>query len=104
LPIFGVKKTLFSRAKFPIRRNRKLIGIAEYPVIVLIKNYRKNFRIKKLYTKKYFNPTEGNLPYSSTMEDLKELFAESGPVKDVRILKNKETSKPRGNLKAVFLP
>ena len=38
------------------------------------------------------------------MEDLKELFAESGPVKDVRILKNKETSKPRGNLKAVFLP
>jgi RNA recognition motif-containing protein len=43
---------------------------------------------KKLYI--------GNLPFSSTEEDLKDLFARHGTVESVNVITDRETGRPRG--------
>jgi RNA recognition motif-containing protein len=43
---------------------------------------------KKLYV--------GNLPFSSTEEDLKDLFARYGTVTSVKVITDRETGRPRG--------
>ncbi|MEE9608735.1 MAG: RNA-binding protein [Myxococcota bacterium] len=43
---------------------------------------------KKLYV--------GNLPFSSTEEDLKDLFARHGAVESVAVITDRETGRPRG--------
>ena len=43
---------------------------------------------KKLYI--------GNLPFSSTEEDLKDLFARHGAVESVAVITDRETGRPRG--------
>lgn len=44
--------------------------------------------MKKLYV--------GNLPWSSTEDEVEELFAEHGKVASVKIIKNPETGRSRG--------
>ena len=43
---------------------------------------------KKLYV--------GNLPFSSTEEDLKDLFGRHGAVESVNVITDRETGRPRG--------
>ncbi len=43
---------------------------------------------KKLYI--------GNLPFSSTEEDLKDLFSRHGTVESVTVITDRETGRPRG--------
>jgi len=43
---------------------------------------------KKLYV--------GNLPFSSTEEDLRELFGRHGSVESVNVITDRETGRPRG--------
>lgn len=43
---------------------------------------------KKLYV--------GNLPYSSTEDEIRELFAEHGEVMSVALISDRETGQPRG--------
>ena len=43
---------------------------------------------KKLYV--------GNLPFSSTEEDLKDLFGRYGTVTSVKVITDRETGRPRG--------
>ncbi len=43
---------------------------------------------KKLYI--------GNLPFSSTEEELKELFSRHGTVESVNVITDRETGRPRG--------
>ncbi len=43
---------------------------------------------KKLYI--------GNLPFSSTEEDLKDLFSRHGTVESVNVITDRETGRPRG--------
>lgn len=38
----------------------------------------------------------GNLPYSASSEDLKQLFSQCGQVTDVHIVMDRETNRPRG--------
>ncbi|MFA7056536.1 MAG: RNA-binding protein [Candidatus Cloacimonadales bacterium] len=38
----------------------------------------------------------GNLSYTMTQEDLKELFAEFGEVTSVKIIEDRETGRPKG--------
>ena len=38
----------------------------------------------------------GNLPFSATEDDLRELFGPYGEVQDVRIMTDRDTGKPRG--------
>jgi RNA recognition motif-containing protein len=38
----------------------------------------------------------GNLPYSSTEDDVKDLFASYGPVASVHLINDRETGRPRG--------
>ena len=38
----------------------------------------------------------GNLTFNTTEEQLREIFSFAGPVKNVRILTDKETGKPKG--------
>lgn len=38
----------------------------------------------------------GNLPYTSTEDDIKELFVSYGPVLSVHLINDRETGRPRG--------
>ena len=38
----------------------------------------------------------GNLPYSSSEEDVRELFAQYGEVTSVKLINDRETGRPRG--------
>lgn len=38
----------------------------------------------------------GNLPYSTTEADLRDIFAEAGQVTDAKIVMDRETGRPRG--------
>ncbi|NUQ26293.1 MAG: RNA-binding protein [Saprospiraceae bacterium] len=38
----------------------------------------------------------GNLPFSATEDDLRELFAEYGTVENVQLISDRETGRPRG--------
>ena len=38
----------------------------------------------------------GNLPYSATEEELRELFAQYGEVQSVKLITDRETGRPRG--------
>lgn len=38
----------------------------------------------------------GNLPYTTTEEDLKPLFEQAGPVKSVALIKDRETGRSKG--------
>ena len=38
----------------------------------------------------------GNLPFSSTEDELRELFEEYGPVESAAIVQDRETGRPRG--------
>jgi RNA recognition motif-containing protein len=51
--------------------------------------HRKNESVsKKIYV--------GNLPFSSTQEDLESLFGSHGPVESVAVITDRETGRPRG--------
>jgi RNA recognition motif-containing protein len=38
----------------------------------------------------------GNLPFQSTEDDIRELFAEFGPVQTVKVIRDRETGRSRG--------
>jgi len=38
----------------------------------------------------------GNLPFSSSEEDVRELFSQFGEVSDVNLIKDRQTGRPRG--------
>ncbi|NLO80948.1 MAG: RNA-binding protein [Xanthomonadaceae bacterium] len=38
----------------------------------------------------------GNLPYSASEDEVRELFAPFGPVESVRLMTDRETGRPRG--------
>ena len=38
----------------------------------------------------------GNLPFSATEDEVRELFAEYGPVNSVHLISDRETGRPRG--------
>ena len=38
----------------------------------------------------------GNIPYSTTEDDLRRLFGSFGPVSDVKIMTDRDTGRPRG--------
>ena len=38
----------------------------------------------------------GNLPYSVTVDDLRELFSEYGEINDVHLVTDRDTGRPRG--------
>ncbi len=38
----------------------------------------------------------GNLPYTSTEDDIKELFSSFGPVASVHLINDRDTGRPRG--------
>lgn len=44
--------------------------------------------MKKLYV--------GNLPFSATEQEVRELFEEYGPVESVQLITDRETGRPRG--------
>ncbi len=64
------------------RSTRALAGAAEV-------HYRKRQQVsKKIYV--------GNLPFSSTEEDLKDLFGRHGTVETVNVITDRETGRARG--------
>jgi len=46
------------------------------------------FFMKRMYV--------GNLPFSSSEEDVRELFSQFGEVSDVNLIKDRQTGRPRG--------
>jgi len=44
--------------------------------------------MKKMYV--------GNLPYSSTEEEVRELFSQFGEVQSVKLIEDRQTGRPRG--------
>ena len=58
------------------------------PVDVVEKHAARNESLKKLYV--------GNLPFSTTEEDLREMFEQHGPTVSVRVITDRETGRSRG--------
>ena len=55
-----------------------------------------NFMFKRKKKNTTVNIFVGNLAYSATEEDLRQVFKKYGPVTSVRIIRDKFTGKPRG--------
>lgn len=58
------------------------------PVDVVEMHAARNGSLKKLYV--------GNLPFSTTEEDLREMFEQHGPTVSVRVITDRETGRSRG--------